>query len=216
MFDQEGHVQTTPTQLLAAMRANLDYAVKELALTGTPRVFNTFHQYRLLVEAVGDRIGVHPRTIVVRGSAQFGFSTTPQPHRVWQPFRYNAVAPDAPSDIDLAVVDFRYFSEMNREIQGWEAAQRRPKPNEPGAWFWLQREQRRHFGICADGETMPPNTCVAHVNAMTALSATAFCQGPPRKISAFVYRDWWCLHNKCAFDLGQVRDLGASGALRIP
>lgn len=215
MFDPEGHILLTQAQFLGEIRANLHQAVKELALSGTPCAFDTFRNYRTFVEAVGDRLGVHPRTIVVRGSAHFGFSTTPQPHRIWQPFRYNAVAPDPPSDIDLAVVDFGYFRRMDEEVQAWEAGQRRPKVNQPGAKYWLRREQLRRFGVCADDDAMPPNTCVPHVNAMTALSAIPFCR-TPRKITAYVYRDWWCLHNKCAFDLGQVRDFVASGALRTP
>src|ERR1700728_1000707 len=40
---------------------------------------------------------------------------------------------------------------------------------------------------------------------------------PPRGVNGyFAYRDWWCLHNRCTFDLRQVRDLVANNALLAP
>lgn len=216
MFDAEGHVQTTPAQLLVATQANLDQAVKELALSGTPRAFDTFSEYRAFIEAVGDHLRIHPRTIVVRGSAHFGFSPTPQPAKIWGPFRRTAIGREKPSDIDLAVVDVDYFNRMDLEVREWEGRQRRPKVNEAGERFWLRREQLRHWSICPDDEALPPNTCVPHARAMAELSRRPLCGGVARKVTAYVYRDWWCLQNKCAFDLEQIRDLVGSGALRAP
>ncbi len=216
MFDAQGHIQISAVDFLQAAKANVQQAVEELTLSGTPHAFATFSEYRKFLDAVGKGLGVHPRTIVVRGSAHFGFSTSPQAHKVWRPFRVKGSRAERPSDIDVAIVDVEYFHRMDNEVQDWESRQRRPKMNEPGANHWLRREQLRRHNIWADDDALPPSTCIPHVNAIANLNTTAFCGGVRRKVSAYVYRNWWSLQDKCMFDLGHLIKLASSQALPKP
>lgn len=217
MFDPQGHKSVTATQFFASATADVRTAVKDLCLSGTPSAFSTFTAYRAFLDAVSTALGIHPRAIVVRGSAHLGFSTSPKPHKIWKAFRRVAGPGEEISDIDIAIVDLPYFDQMNREILNWEERQGgEPLPNSPRFRRWLRRADYRHYNLCADDDSLPPNTCMRHVNAIGAIDTAPFCAGIRHGLSAFVFRDWWSLQNRCEYDLRTILRLVQAQAISAP
>ncbi len=72
-FDAEGHLSITPRQLLGLAYADRRRLIDHYLIVGTPSVLPTYASYYDFLKSVSERIGVHPRNLVLRGSAQIGF-----------------------------------------------------------------------------------------------------------------------------------------------
>lgn len=212
-FDTEGHIKVMPQELLSRARENVERVANELLLYGTPAVFPTYVKYCEFIAALGEALGVHPRSIALRGSGLLGYSLAPK-NTAWAPMRNGDVRGTRPSDIDVAIVDAAYFHWMDGEVQAWESTQGRPSPNVPGVANWVKRATARAFYCCND-KLLPPNTCVQHVDAIRRFQTIEYC-GVRRPISAFVFKDWWCIRNRCIKDLRDLIEGIDSGLIPQP
>jgi hypothetical protein len=81
-FDEHGHVIWTPSSLYDLAKRAPVQLVNGYLMTGTPAAFADYDTYCDFLEAVSERIGVHPRNLYLRGSCQIGFSIAPK-QTVW-------------------------------------------------------------------------------------------------------------------------------------
>src|ERR1019366_9480167 len=105
-YDEHGRVLWTPRTLYECAKADPLLVVNRYLLTGTPWAFADYTCYCAFLEAVGERTGVHPRNMYLRGSCQIGFSIAPK-QTVWMALR-DGPKPKA-SDLDLVIVGEAYF-----------------------------------------------------------------------------------------------------------
>ncbi|MCY2964031.1 MAG: hypothetical protein NT069_10370 [Planctomycetota bacterium] len=113
-FDEEGHIVWKPRELYQMALENPLRLVNDYLMGGsTPKAFDEYERYCDFVEAVAERIGVHPRNLYLRGSCQIGYSIAPRAEKVW-------TAMSDESDLDLVIVDRLYFERFEKEIRRWE------------------------------------------------------------------------------------------------
>jgi len=206
MFTTEGHIEIKPDEVLAHARENPRDLVNNYLLTGTPRVFATYARYCDFLKEVGSRFGLHPRSLLVRGSAHLGYSIAPK-SKAWTQLRFN-------SDIDIAVVDVDYYERMEAEVHRWDERQGSVSAYGANMKKALRRQTLCQFFCCSD-EELPPNTCVHHCDTMSRIDTTPFC-GNKRRLSAFVFRDWWCLRNRYEYDLKELCEGIEKGVIPAP
>lgn len=200
-FDPEGHVLMTPGELDAALcgAGTLDDLVYSSFLRGTPRVFPTHAQHCAFLRSLSDALRVHPQNICVRGSAWFGFSTSPNEEKVW-------ALPGPDSDIDVAFVDSSYYEQIEADIRQWE----RELARYTEKVYDLRNTRRffyyRYFDL--------PDIEIArrHNDAFARLPVEALC-GLPRPVNAFIYKDWWSVVERIKYDLTDLRNGLRRGAL---
>lgn len=207
MFSAQGHLDIQPKDFLKMAQEAPRKLVNNYLLAGTPHLFATYDEYCAFRGDLASKLRIHPCTILVRGSARFGYRTSPRADKVWTP-----ITPD--SDIDVAIADVDYFNHLDAEVREWEARQRMPHPAHPSFRPYAQRQQYRSFNCVADS-WLPPNTCVSHGDTMSEFDTMAYC-GRKRKVSAFVFRDWWSLRNRFEFDIAELCSRVNAGALPPP
>ena len=111
-FDEQGHVVWTPKELYELAKTDPLRLINGYLMTGTPWAFADYACYCDFLQALAERLGVHPRNLYLRGSCQIGFSIAPKA-KVWTAMSEN-------SDLDLAIVDEAYFTRFEREVRWWE------------------------------------------------------------------------------------------------
>jgi hypothetical protein len=204
-INKEGHILVTPREVCDRLDEPARL-INDVLIPGTPRAFPSYRQYCDFLASCADLLGVHPRNIVIRGSAKVGFSVTPDPERVWMEMR-------ADSDVDLAIVDPDYYHYFDREIRMYE---RDPANNVfQGPQFRksiARRDQRRFYTYRYFD--LPDIGCVAEHNANLKALPVEQCCGQPRPVDAFVFRDWWSLYSRWEFDLRDLRRAIAAGLQR--
>lgn len=203
-ISNEGHVRVSPREVCERLNQS-DRLINDVLIPGTPVVFPTHQQYCNFLASCADALGVHPRNILVRGSAKLGFSVSPHPDNAWVELKLD-------SDIDLAIVDPDYYHYIDREIRMFE--------RDPGNQAFQgikfkksvdrrRRDQRafytyRYFDLpdipCA-------NDFIRRVKALPVEK----CCGSPRPIDVFVFRDWWSLFSRWEADLRALKKAIASG-----
>ncbi len=206
-FSKEGHLDLRPTQLLDMAQRAPRRLVNDYLLAGTPRVFETYEAFCRFRESLAEKLHIHPCAIVIRGSARLGYSVAPRMGKAWRKLT-------ADSDIDVAIADVDYFVRLDGDIRQWESRQRLPHYKAPAYEPYAKRQQYRSFNCVAD-DWLPPNTCVAHKDVMDAFDTTSYC-GIRRDISAFIFRDWWSLRNRCEFDLQALCETVEKGIVPPP
>ena len=112
-IDAEGHIVMNPREVQAAIRADRTGFINNIWLAGTPWIFDTYEKYCRFLRHLSNKLGVHPRNIVFRGSTKFGFSIAPDAKKVWR-----SIGPD--SDIDLGIVDPDYYHFFDREFRHYD------------------------------------------------------------------------------------------------
>jgi len=192
MFSSQGHIEMTPSKFWGFVTKSVRRTVNDYLLVGTPKAFEQYEKYCDFRAELGKCLQIHPSCIVVRGSAKFGFSIAPKSDRAWRPFSED-------SDIDVAIADVDYFSRLHHDVCSWEERQRVGASGVWGVRKDAKRQEYRGFN-CIPDKLFPPNTCVYHVDAMQGFDTSPYC-GTRREISAFVFRDWWSLRNRCEYDL---------------
>jgi hypothetical protein len=207
MFSDQGHLDVPPAKFLELADASPRTFVNDYLLVGTPFVFKTYRAYCDFRRTLAEKLQIHPCAILVRGSARLGYSTAPRLDKAWRKLK-----PD--SDIDVAIADVDYFTHLDSQIRQWESRQRLPHPKSPSFVPYGKRQQYRNFNCVAD-DWLPPNTCVPHRDTMDSFDTTPYC-GSKRDISAFIFRDWWSLRNRCEFDLAELCKAVKDGTVPPP
>jgi hypothetical protein len=196
MFDQEGHVVVTPRQWQQGL-SDPGRLTRDWWLVGTPCAFATYAGYREFLLFLADGFSVHPNNIAIRGSTKIGFSVSSKAHKLWVVMR-----PD--SDLDLAIVDADYYHFFDREIRSYE---RRMGSRLYGGRQLAKTERRRENRkfYTYRYQDMPDIGCVRDHFAILSSAPVKECCGSVRPLTAFVYRDWWCLQARCEYDLRELR-----------
>ena len=207
--DEHGHWIWTPKELYALARRNPVRLINGHLMAGTPWAFPTYVGYCDFLDAVAERVGVHPRNLYLRGSCHIGFSIAPK-QTAWAAMRGD---PD-PSDLDLVIVDEGYFHRFEREVRWWE--ERNPGEVLQGraATAFRTRQQDRQFNCCRD-EALPPAICVHHRDTMRRVADLCHC-GFRRTLSAFVYPDWLSARRRYEYDIRELVDGVENGRLPPP
>jgi len=210
-FDEHGHVIWTPKTLYELAKKDPTQLINRYLMTGTPSAFAEYERYCDFLEAVAERIGIHPRNLYLRGSCQIGFSIAPR-QTVWTAVR-NGPKPK-PSDLDLVIVDEAYFTRFEREVRWWE--DRNPEEFLQGraSEAFERRQQDRQFNCCRD-EALPPAICVHHQDTMQRVAEMKHC-GANRAVSAFIYPDWLSARRRYEYDLRKLIQNVDAGRLPPP
>ena len=195
-FDDQGRLIWTPKELYSLAQSNPLRLVNGFLMTGTPQAFPEYIWYCDFLEAVAERIGVHPRNLYLRGSCHVGFSIAPKP-KVW------TVMHDR-SDLDLVIVDEGYFTRFEREVRWWEERNVSDFLQGSANRAYERRQQDRKFNCCWD-EALPPAICVHHQDTMRRVADMKHC-GIYRKLSAFIYPDWLSARQRYQYDIRMLID----------
>ena len=196
-FDPEGHLSITPKQLFSLAHADRRRLIDHYLLVGTPIVFPDYSTHYDFLRAVSERIGVHPRNLVLRGSCQIGFSITPRFDKVWMEVGRR-------SDLDLAIIDAGYFERIDREVIRWEEHNRADRVRGLAARRFSARQQDRFFNCCRVKD-LPEHLFPDHFDAMRDVARQEHC-GLYRDLNAFIFRDWWALRARYEFDLRELTE----------
>jgi hypothetical protein len=146
-FDGEGRVVWTPREFFDLVSIDPRRTIDSLLLHATPRAFSTYPGYCDFLAAVSERIDVHPKSLVLRGSCQIGLSISPDNQKLWAEF-------DEYSDLDLAIVDPHYYELIERRVVEWERAIEwervgcKPEVQGRAAERFADRQQDRFYNCC--------------------------------------------------------------------
>jgi hypothetical protein len=210
-FDEHGHVLCTPRTLYELTKTASRQLVNRYLLTGTPWAFADYGRYCDFLEAVAERTGVHPNNLYLRGSCQIGFSIAPR-QSVWTAMR-NGPLPK-PSDLDLVIVDERYFTHFEREVRWWEDRNPSEFLRGKASEAFERRQQDRQFNCCRD-ESLPHSICIHHQDTMQHVAQMKHC-GLYRELSAFIYPDWHSARQRYEYDLRKLVEAIEAGRLPHP
>lgn len=204
-LDSQGHVHVSPREICEGLDQSARLINRAL-IPGTPLAFTTYELYCDFLDACADAFSVHPRNILVRGSAKTGFSLSPDPSAAW-------VAMHPGSDLDLAIVDPDYYHYLDREIRIWE--RKTLNQDFKGAKFKKSVSRRKHRGFYTYRYfDLPSIACVRDHNARVKSLPVEACCGVPRSVDAFIFRDWWSLYSRWEFDLQALKRSLARGLER--
>jgi len=201
-IDGEGHIHVTPREVCDGLDEP-NRLINDVLSPGTPLAFPTYRSYCDFLNAFANLFGIHPRSVVVRGSTKIGFSVSPDPGSVW-------VAMHSESDLDVAIVDSDYY---DREIRMWERDAANKAFEGPGLRKSIARRQQRAFYICRYSD-LPKISCVVEHNARLKSLPVDACCGFEMQADTFVFRDWWSLYSRWEFDLRELRWAIAHGLPR--
>jgi hypothetical protein len=109
-YDDEGHIIVAPREA-EQLLSEAPFLINEVLIPGTPSIFSTRRLFYDFRQWLSDELRLHPRNLVVRGSAKLGFSL--HPDKLWASVR-------PVSDVDLAVVDADYYHLIDRAVRHFE------------------------------------------------------------------------------------------------
>lgn len=196
-FDSEGHLQITPEQLFRFACNDPRRLIDHYLTHGTPVVFPTYDAYCDFLREISNRLEVHPKNLVLRGSSKLGFSIAPKADKVW-----NEVGEK--SDLDLAIFDARYYERIDHEVIRWEERNRADKVKGRASKGFPARQDDRFFNCCRIKD-LPEHLFLHHFDAMRDVALMEHC-GRRREMNAFIFRDWWALRARFEFDLRELRE----------
>ena len=205
-FDPEGHISITPRQLFKYASDDPRRLIDHYLIQGTPAVFSTYDAYYDFLREISNRLEVHPRNLILRGSSKFGFSISPKVDKLWQELGET-------SDLDLAIVDDSYYARIDQEVIRWEERNRADRVKGLASRRFLDRQQDRFFNCCRLKD-LPQHLFPHHFDAMNDIADMKHC-GRRRSLNAFIYRDWWGLRVRFEFDLKKLIE-GVSKHKNLP
>lgn len=211
-FDQEGHVVVTPREVhrMALTMDGRARLINTVLLPGTPRAIPSHERYCDLLHHVSDGMGIHPNNLFFKGSTKLGFSIAPKAEKAWMEY-------GPTSDLDLAIVDPRFYQVVDFEVGRWEWS-----TENRGRMYRNQRLLREHGNRtynkgrfdCFRFFDLPDIASMRLlVECLESAPVEASC-GIRRPLSAFVYRDWWGVCKRYDHDLHCLRKAIVAG--RIP
>lgn len=107
------------------------------------------------------------------------------------------------SDIDLAIVDPDYYHFFDREIRIYERRLGRKLFRDAESAKAISRRESRKFYVYRYPD-LPDIGCVRDHKSHLGEAPLEACCGP-RTLTAFIYRDWWSVHERCEYDLRALR-----------
>lgn len=204
-IDVEGHILVTPREICDGLEQP-NRLINDVLIPGTPLAFPTYRSYCDFLSSFADLFGIHPRSVVVRGSTKIGFSVSPDPDSIW-------VAMHSESDLDMAIIDSDYYHYLDREIRMWERNPANKAFERPGLRKSIARRQQRAYYVCRYFD-LPKISCVAEHNARLKSLPVEACCGFDMQVDTFVFRDWWSLYSRWEFDLRELRRAIVNGLPR--
>jgi hypothetical protein len=207
-FDIEGRLLVSPAEVQQLAFTDLRGLINNVLLEGTPLAFPTHAASRRFLAYFADRLDVHPRNVVIRGSCKLGFSIAPRPEKVW-------LETGPHSDLDVGIVDSDYFSMLDREIRRWEREdenQQAMRQNSHLHRLRLKRQDSRRFHFYRYFDLPDLKLVRVHGELIRKAPAQACC-GSPRVVTAFFYRDWWSVYSRYEYDLRELCQKLARGEL---
>lgn len=211
-FSIHGHVIFPPTAFATALEGDLERLCDDVLMVGTPFVFPNYKAFCDFTHDLGAALGVHPRNLYLRGSARFGYSTTPRTSKLWGNFR--ALTDTKPSDIDVAIIDSELFNNVNRLIIRWEERRTMPSPNQPHSSDWLRRRELRGAGMVYS-KLLPPRVFSAHVRSLKSFDTTPYIGGR-RTLTTMIFRDAWAFRKRWIRDLREIKRCVDNGCVPGP
>jgi len=207
-FDEHGRIDWMPKELYTLAVQNPRRLIDGFLMAGhTPAVFPSHEKYCEFLEAIAERTGIHPRSLYLRGSCQIGFSIAPRVKKVWSAARDK-------SDLDLVIVDVEYFRRIEEEILRWEARNPETTLKDTHAENFTRRKEDRLYNCCWD-EVFPPPVAVHHKDSMRIVANLQHC-GRWRKLSAFIYPDWFSAKRRYDRDIRLLVQGVQNGTLEEP
>jgi hypothetical protein len=200
-FDAEGHILVTPREVQEGAFRDPGGLINHVLLPGTPLAFSTYDLYRSFLAFFADRLRIHPRNILFKGSTKIGFSIAPRSEKVWTAF-----GPE--SDLDLAIVDAHYYHVIDEEVRHWERdAENRGRMFRDKRLFqaYRSRAQQRGLYYCFRYFDLPIIPFVQQHNQHLGEAPVEACCGVARPLTAFIFRDWWGVTARYDFDLYELR-----------
>jgi hypothetical protein len=205
-FDEEGHVIVTPKEIHDGAIADPGGLINQVLLPGTPLAFPTHRQHCDLLNFLADRLGVHPRNLLFKGSTKIGFSIAPRAEKVWM--RYGPA-----SDLDLAVIDQDYFRLVDGQVRMWERkGENRNRMFQDRKLLKAYQGRNHHRGTfdCLRFFDLPEIPCMMELYSHLSEAPVENCCEYRRGITAFIFRDWWAVYHRYDFDLYKLRTSGLS------
>ncbi len=196
-FDPEGHLNITPKKLFQLAHEDPRRLIDHDLIPATPLAFGRYDDYCAFLHQISLRIGVHPRSILLRGSCQIGFSISPKVEKVW-------MAMDEQSDLDLAIIDATYYERIDQEVIRWEERTRADLGWGPSARYFEDRQRDRFYNCCRVDD-LPSHLCAHHAESMDDVAKMKH-SGHFRPLKAFIFRDWYSLRSRYLFDLKQLKE----------
>jgi len=192
----------------ALLNRPLDEVVANYVLTGTPFVFEAQPEALLrLQNHVARALSVHAANVIVVGSAQVGFSLSPDNF----PRRFSRE-----SDIDVAVIDEPLFDRVWHTLLKWHYPRRLNLPTGDWRWTsdrrkelywgWFVPDRIRFTGLSLPTALKPIRDCSSlWFNTFRSLSRYPEFAG--RDVSGRLYRTREHLNMYQAEGLRQIRDV---------
>ncbi|WP_437568719.1 hypothetical protein [Sorangium sp. So ce542] len=152
-------------------------------LEGVPAFFSDhWERYCEFKEAIARSFAVHPKTVMLVGSGRWGFSTNPD--------KYPQVFDEGTqrSDLDVVVADPTLFDRAWRELCEHEMEE---EPKGP-ALGDLKRRRNMLYEGRLDPAVFPIHMKLRREwgDVFEDLSTKRWDDGAPRKIEAWIFRDW--------------------------
>jgi len=186
----------------------VDEVLQEYVLSGEPYAFRgQASALTNLRTHLSKALAVDHTNIVIVGSAQIGFSLSPDNF----PRRFSDL-----SDIDVAVVDERLFDVVWHTLLQWHYPRRRTLPRGDWAWStarrkelywgWFVPNQIRFSGLSFPAALKPLRDC-STLWFNTFQSLTSYPEFSKRQVNGRLYRTWEHVRMYHAEGLRQIREI---------
>lgn len=207
--DEHWRIEWSPKEFFDLARDEPRRLINQYLLQATPRAFPSFDDYYEFLEHVSDCFNIPPRSVILRGSSQIGFSIKPDNDKLWQHH-------DEKSDLDVAAVDPDFYDDTERKLRRWEQASRfgEVQTSSRDAQRFESRQQDRFYHCCRLHDL--PNHLSGHYRDAIKDIADQAYSGIWRPVKIFIYRDWWALRSRYESDLRQLCEGVKGGSLVEP
>jgi hypothetical protein len=192
----------------ALLSRPVDEVLQEYVLSGEPYAFRgQSSALSNLRTHLSKALTVDQKNIVIVGSAQIGFSLSPDNF----PRKFTNR-----SDIDVAVVDERLFDSVWHTLLEWHYPRRQNLPNEDWAWLgtrrkelywgWFVPDKIRFNGLSLPAALKPIRDC-STLWFNTFQSLTSYPEFSKREVNGRLYRTWEHVRMYHAEGLRQIREI---------
>ena len=179
-----GEYFLSPTQFWNSLcKEGPNHLVDYFLLEGKPHVFASWEEYSRFKKEVSQRLGVHPKSVVLIGSGRLGYSVSPetQKPKLWRPFGEE-------SDLDVVVVDATSFDAAWRECLLWQKGDVDVKAD---LRYLTERQRDIYEGMIVPWH-MPGNlaSSAKWADAFDEVSTLEWQDCGRRTCKGFLFREW--------------------------